>query len=86
LASDFLLRIVDVIEDEMTVVRIEANKYLLTRIGAADGIPLMVATQRDLPGLADLALSGEGGQIDIYPVQVKEGQLVLWAIGTARFQ
>ncbi len=52
--------------------------------GPSDGVES--AAQAHLTHRIDPALEGEGRQEVVHPLDVKEGQLHLWSVGTARME
>jgi len=74
--------IVRIIEDEIAVRRVELDQDFMSGILAAYGIVLVLAADADLAGLTHFAPPGEGGQVSVDTLEVKERQFVSFGFST----
>ena len=73
-------------ENKMTVSRVKAYPNHLMGIGSPHVIIVVLPAQRNLTRGGDFALPGKLCQKVIDPLEIKQGQFLVWLIGARRLQ
>ena len=79
MTPDFGVRIGVVIEDEVSVRRVKPDPDWLASITAPETVALVDAADGHPTTGFGFALPGKGSQVAVYPLQIKESQLVFWS-------